>query len=64
METVVTVINPIDDTEVEVTLTVSSNVFIDPNGAKALNVPAFGSVRSLNVGTTSGIVMAHYRNNF
>ena len=45
METVVTVINPIDDTEVEVTLTVSSNVFIDPNGAKALNVQAFGSVQ-------------------
>lgn len=26
-----------------------------------LTIPAYGSVRSLNVGTTSGIVMQHYR---
>lgn len=28
-----------------------------------VTIPAFGSVRSLNVGTTSGIIMSVYRNN-
>ena len=27
-----------------------------------VTIPAFGSVRSLNVGTTSGIIMSYYRN--
>lgn len=29
-----------------------------------ITIPAYGSVRSLNVGTTSGIVMAMYRNHY
>jgi len=38
--------------------------YILDNAEFIVTIPAFGSVRSLNVGTTSGIVMAHYRNNF
>ncbi len=32
------------------------------NAETVITIPAFGSVRSLNVGTTSGIVMSFYRN--
>jgi tRNA G18 (ribose-2'-O)-methylase SpoU len=32
------------------------------NSEVIITIPAFGSVRSLNVGTTSGIVMSFYRN--
>lgn len=28
---------------------------------RIITIPAYGSVRSLNVGTTSGIIMSHYR---
>jgi tRNA G18 (ribose-2'-O)-methylase SpoU len=36
--------------------------YILENSEFIITVPAFGSVRSLNVGTTSGIVMSFYRN--
>lgn len=39
-----------------------SNYILD-NCEFIITVPAFGSVRSLNVGTTSGIIMSFYRNN-
>lgn len=38
-----------------------SNFMLD-NSSVIVTIPAFGSVRSLNVGTTSGIVMSFYRN--
>ena len=38
-----------------------SNYILD-NCKKIVTIGAYGSVRSLNVGTTSGIVMAFYRN--
>lgn len=34
------------------------------NSEVIITIPAFGSVRSLNVGTTSGIVMSFYRNTY
>ena len=36
--------------------------YILDNASTIITIPAYGSVRSLNVGTTSGIVMAMYRN--
>lgn len=38
--------------------------FMLDNSDFIVTIPAFGSVRSLNVGTTSGIVMSVYRNNY
>ena len=38
-----------------------SNYILD-NAENIITIPDFGSVRSLNVGTTSGIIMAFYRN--
>jgi tRNA G18 (ribose-2'-O)-methylase SpoU len=37
--------------------------YILDNAETVITIPAFGSVRSLNVGTTSGIIMSFYRNN-
>ena len=36
--------------------------YILDNAENIITIPDFGSVRSLNVGTTSGIIMAFYRN--
>jgi tRNA G18 (ribose-2'-O)-methylase SpoU len=36
--------------------------YILDNAETIVTIPEYGSVRSLNVGTTSGIVMAFYRN--
>ena len=36
--------------------------YILDNAETVITIPAYGSVRSLNVGTTSGIVMGFYRN--
>ncbi len=36
--------------------------FMLDNAERIVTIPAKGSVRSLNVGTTSGIVLAYYRN--
>jgi len=36
--------------------------YILDNAENVVTIPEYGSVRSLNVGTTSGIVMAFYRN--
>ncbi len=36
--------------------------YVLDNSDYIVTVPAYGSVRSLNVGTTSGIVMGFYRN--
>lgn len=36
--------------------------YILDNSEFIVTIPAFGSVRSLNVGTTSGIIMSYYRN--
>jgi len=38
-----------------------SNYMLDQSDM-IITIPAYGSVRSLNVGTTSGIVMSFYRN--
>ena len=38
-----------------------SNIILDRSNI-ILNIPNYGSVRSLNVGTNSGIVMGLYRN--
>lgn len=38
-----------------------SNTILDRANV-IISIPAYGSVRSLNVGTTSGIIMAQYRN--
>jgi tRNA G18 (ribose-2'-O)-methylase SpoU len=38
-----------------------SNYILD-NAETVITIPEFGSVRSLNVGTTSGIIMSFYRN--
>ena len=37
------------------------NNYILDNSDLILTLPNYGSVRSLNVGTTSGIVMGYYR---
>ena len=36
--------------------------YILDNAETVITIPEFGSVRSLNVGTTSGIIMSFYRN--
>ena len=38
--------------------------FILDNSEFIITIPAYGSVRSLNVGTTSGIIMSYYRNEY
>ena len=38
--------------------------YILNNSEFIVTIPAYGSVRSLNVGTTSGIIMAYYRNEY
>lgn len=40
------------------------NNYILDNSEFIVTIPAFGSVRSLNVGTTSGIIMSSYRSHF